>query len=581
MLRSMRSLYRYTNKIFKRQLSAEQRYVKGDKKFAWKLLCLGGISSGFYLAIGIQNGYATGKKKKVVVLGSGWAAVNFIRNLKPELYELSIVSASNYFLFTPLLPSVTVGTVEVRSVVEPIRNLIHKKHKNTVSFYEGECIDVDIDNQKIRCKDNSAVLGSKSEYTLDYDILIVGIGSDNATFNIPGVREHCHFLKSVEDACKLRNTVMDCFETAAIPGQPQSEIERLLHFVVVGAGPTGVEFAAELRDLVREDLKHLYPHLIEYCKVTLVEALPQILNAYDENIKEYTTNHFKKDGINIWTKHMVTKVERNCVTVKKMETNEVINVPFGTCVWSTGIAPQELTKKIMKKIPGQTNRHALLTDYHLQVKNSNGHIYAMGDCCTIEQRKLLSDVKEIFTDADKDGDGKLNLEEFKAAIEQARNKYPQICKHFSGEDWDDSLQNAFKEADENADGCLGIAEFEKLLKTVDNKLTNLPCTAQVASQKGKYLGKLFSQHSDIIGEQSNLSERGVEQFEYNHMGMFAYIGDDKAVLQFPIIGSFKGLGAMYLWKAAYFNESVTIRTKCLILFDWIKSRLFGRDTSRI
>jgi NADH:ubiquinone reductase (non-electrogenic) len=84
-----------------------------------------------------------------------------------------------------------------------------------------------------------AVLGSKSEYTLDYDILIVGIGSDNATFNIPGVKENCHFLKSVEDACRLRNTVMDCFETAAIPGQPENEIKRLLHFVVVGAGPTG------------------------------------------------------------------------------------------------------------------------------------------------------------------------------------------------------------------------------------------------------------------------------------------------------------------------------------------------------
>ena len=84
-----------------------------------------------------------------------------------------------------------------------------------------------------------AVIGSKSNFTLDYDVLIVAVGADNATFNIPGVKENCHFLKSVEDACKLRNTVMDCFETAAIPGQPKEEIERLLHFVVVGAGPTG------------------------------------------------------------------------------------------------------------------------------------------------------------------------------------------------------------------------------------------------------------------------------------------------------------------------------------------------------
>lgn len=145
--------------------------------------------------------------------------------------------------------------------------------------------------------------------------------------------------------------------------------------------------------------------------------------------------------------------------------------------------------------------------------------------------------------------------------------------------------SAFKEADENADERLGIQEFEKLLKTIDNKLTSLPCTAQVASQKGRYLGELFSQNSDLIGESGAKSDfsklDAVSPFDYNHMGMFAYIGDDKAVLQLPVIGSFKGLGAMYLWKAVYFNESVTIRTKCLILFDWIKSRIFGRDTSRI
>ncbi len=157
MLRFITTIPRYINKSqavnVRRQLSAAQQFVNNN--FARNLICLGAISSGFYFIISIQNGYTAGRKKKVVVLGSGWAAVNFIRNLKPELYELSIVSPANYFLFTPLLPSVTVGTVEVRSVVEPIRNLIHKKHKNTVNFYEGKCIDVDIENQTICCKDNS------------------------------------------------------------------------------------------------------------------------------------------------------------------------------------------------------------------------------------------------------------------------------------------------------------------------------------------------------------------------------------------------------------------------------------------
>jgi hypothetical protein len=157
MLRFIRTIPHYLKKYqtvnLKRQLSATQQVVKSN--FGWKLIYLGGISSGFYFIFGIQNSRTAGRKKKVIVLGSGWAAVNFIRNLKPNLYELTVVSPANYFLFTPLLPSVTVGTVEIRSVVEPIRNLIHKKHKNTVNFYEGECIDVDVENQKIRCKDNS------------------------------------------------------------------------------------------------------------------------------------------------------------------------------------------------------------------------------------------------------------------------------------------------------------------------------------------------------------------------------------------------------------------------------------------
>ena len=146
----------------KRQLSTAQRSVSNN--FTWKLVSLGCLSVGFYFIISIENGYTAGKKKKVIVLGSGWAAVNFIRNLKPELYDLSIVSPANYFLFTPLLPSVTVGTVEIRSVVEPIRNLIHKKHKNTVNFYEGECIDVDTENQTIRCKDKSGNSCDATQY---------------------------------------------------------------------------------------------------------------------------------------------------------------------------------------------------------------------------------------------------------------------------------------------------------------------------------------------------------------------------------------------------------------------------------
>ena len=95
------------------------------------------------------------KKKKIVVLGSGWGAVNFLKHLKAGNFEVAVVSPSNYFLFTPFLPSVTVGTVEGRSTVEPIRKIVRKYHKDDADFFEAECTSVDISNKKVFCKDTS------------------------------------------------------------------------------------------------------------------------------------------------------------------------------------------------------------------------------------------------------------------------------------------------------------------------------------------------------------------------------------------------------------------------------------------
>lgn len=118
-------------------------------------------TSGVVLYV-VQNVFTTSllaseerKRKKVVLLGTGWAAVNFLRNLKPGLYDIEIVSPRNYFLMTPLLPSVTVGTLEARSLVEPIRKIYRKWHKEGVRFHEAECVDVNTEKQQVVCLDSS------------------------------------------------------------------------------------------------------------------------------------------------------------------------------------------------------------------------------------------------------------------------------------------------------------------------------------------------------------------------------------------------------------------------------------------
>ena len=122
------------------------------------------------------------------------------------------------------------------------------------------------------------------------------------------MKEHGLFLKEVGDAQAIRNRIMDCCETATFKDQSAEEVQRLLHMVVVGGGPTGVEFAGELQDFFHSDLKKWIPEIQEKFHVTLVEALPNVLPMFSKQLIDYTEQTFKEETIDIRTKTMVKKV---------------------------------------------------------------------------------------------------------------------------------------------------------------------------------------------------------------------------------------------------------------------------------
>lgn len=113
---------------------------------------------------------------------------------------------------------------------------------------------------------------------MDYDILVIAVGAKPNTFNTPGVEEHAHFLKEADDALTIRKSVISCFERASLPNITEEERKKILHFVVVGGGPTGVEFSAELHDFLIEDVAKIYPKVKEFTRITLLEAGDHILN---------------------------------------------------------------------------------------------------------------------------------------------------------------------------------------------------------------------------------------------------------------------------------------------------------------
>ncbi|KAG0304433.1 NADH:ubiquinone oxidoreductase [Dissophora globulifera] len=317
-------------------------------------------------------------KRTVVLLGSGWGAVSFLKKLNTDDYNVVVVSPRNYFLFTPLLPSCTVGTIELRSIMEPIRFITRHKSRN-VKFYESECTDIDPESKTISVTDVSDIKGAVANTTIPYDYLVVAIGADNQTFGMAGVREFACFLKEVWDAQKIRTRLMDCVESAGFASQTPEEVERLLHMVVVGGGPTGVEYAAELHDFLKDDLELWYPDLADKFKITLVEALPNVLPMFSSQLIQYTEKTFKQNRIEVLTKTMVKEVADK--EIKVMDANKnMISIPYGLLVWATGNCPRPLAYKLMKRLKsGQTSPRGLLIDDYMRVAGAQD-MYAIGDC---------------------------------------------------------------------------------------------------------------------------------------------------------------------------------------------------------
>ncbi|KAG1347194.1 External alternative NAD(P)H-ubiquinone oxidoreductase B4, mitochondrial [Cocos nucifera] len=458
-----------------------------------KLLVIFAVGTGGIVAYAdaksghvVESSEVSGKKK-LVVLGTGWAGMSFLKNLDTSLYDVQVVSPRNYFAFTPLLPSVTCGTVESRSIIEPIRNIVKKE---------------------------------------------------------------------VEDAEKIRRSVMNCFEKASLPNLSEEEKKKNLHFVIVGGGPTGVEFAAVLHDFVSEDLSKLYPTCKDLVKISVIEAGEHILSMFDKRITKFAEEKFQRDGIEVKTNFKVVKVSDEAITMTNAATGE-INVPYGMAVWSTGIGTRPLMMDFMKQV-GQGNRRVLATDEWLRVHNCDG-VYALGDCATISQRKVMEDVSEIFRIADKDHSGKLTLKEIKDVIDDICERYPQVELYMKSNQMKnfvdllrDSEGNSLKESKE-----LDIEEFKKALAHVDSQVKMLPATAQVAAQQGYYLAQCFNK-MNICEEhpEGPLRIRGTgrhrfQSFRYKHLGQFAPLGGGQTAAQLPGDWISIGHSAQGLWYSVY------------------------------
>ena len=271
-------------------------------------------------------------RQRLVILGTGWGSYSVLKHIDKKLFDVIVISPRNHFLFTPLLCSTTVGTLEFRSIIEPIRNTGFRDEHH---FQLAEAISLSPDEHTVVCR---SILNNE-EYLLKYDKLVIGVGAVSNTFGVPGVNENAFFLKEVADARMIRNQILKNFELAMQPDVSEDEQKRLLHFVIVGGGPTGVEFGAELYDFVKQDVTRLYVHERSKVSVTLIEAR-QILPSFDAKLRDFAERKMRQREQFRLVQSSVTEVHKDHV---KLQDDTIM--PCGLVVWSTGLAPRPFTGK--------------------------------------------------------------------------------------------------------------------------------------------------------------------------------------------------------------------------------------------
>ncbi|KAI5309916.1 hypothetical protein KEM55_002130, partial [Ascosphaera atra] len=405
--------------------------------------------------------------------------------------------------------------------------------------------------------------------------------------------EHVSTLKTIDDARKIKRKVLHNLELAALPTTSDAERRRLLSFVVCGGGPTGVEFAAELYDMLNEDLPARFPKVLRNeISIHVIQSRGHILNTYDETLSEYAEEHLRHDQLDICTNSRVKEVaeDRIYFSQRDEEGREVVKeIPCGFVLWSTGVAQNPFVKHLTTTLPAQHNVRALKTDAHLRLLGAP-HIYALGDASTVETnvastvtRALISHIRHSNSippttpDADIESNIHLTYQEWVRLAHRLRRDVPQAGPHLS------HLSELFQEYDADHNGTLEVGELKTLLARIDSKMTSLPATAQRANQQGLYLGRKLNRLANLgvawgdTGDQPVDDEEVFPKFKFKSLGSLAYIGN-AAVFDLP--GSQKlagGLLAVYLWRSVYFAQTVSLRTRVMLATEWAERAMFGRD----
>ena len=298
----------------------------------------------------------------MVIVGAGFGGLECAKALSGSAVDVLIVDRNNYHLFTPLLYQVASSLLNPSDIAYPVRRVF--RGSPNVLFRQAEIVGIDFDRR---------VLLLPEDERIDYDWLVIAAGSTTNFFGNREVEQSALGLKTLGEALQLRNHILLCLEEASQLDEREAQ-RPWMTFVIVGGGPTGVEFAGALSELMHLVLEREYPTIEVPPRIVVVEGRDRVLAPFPEKLSAYTQKRLDKLGVEVILERLVTGMESDVVTL-----SDDSQIDAKTLVWSAGVKPESLAEH--PDVAHAARSRRIEVDAHLRV---NDHVFAIGDIAAVK-----------------------------------------------------------------------------------------------------------------------------------------------------------------------------------------------------
>lgn len=320
-------------------------------------------------------------KPHIVIVGGGFGGIKLGQLFAKENVEVTLIDRHNFHLFQPLLYQVSTSVLETGEIAYPIRSFF-RNNKN-VNLYMAKAQGID--------QERDVVLTNHGE--VHYDYLILAAGATTNFFGMKSVEEHSFGMKTLQEAVHIRNHVIHEFERAEKPYRSPEDRKKRMTFVVVGGGPTGVEEAGAIAELIAIQKKEFHKLDFNDVSIKLIEATPRLLPMLPEDLQQHAVKVLQKKGVEVMLNTQVVDYDGDVLTLKNG-----VTIPTTTVIWAAGVRAVDM----MKNCGGECARDGRIwVEEDLMVRGAvHKNVFAIGDCAAFmhgDMKRPLPTVAPVAT----------------------------------------------------------------------------------------------------------------------------------------------------------------------------------------